>query len=259
MPVSLDVNLLVKGALPPLDALREQWRAASLASVWMHADDWFHPAVDSVLEALSHRTPAEPACQDLGFARADAACGIGETIDDLTCLFTTLDRPAPVAAVRALTLGWVDGQATTAPAMSCVDAASGLHTLAHFLVRLREVYDDHGGLLAPSHDLLFVDVGLEKLPSWAQVGRSAGMGRTLTSVFGTGRPVAVLGGGAYVALVDPTSVEEPGEETLARRIERAARDLRIAGLLRRPPRIWREPLPATYEAATTLLMSRRGR
>lgn len=253
------MNLLVKGALPPLDALREQWRSASLASVWMHADDWFHPAIDALLEALTRHASTGPACEDLGFARADAACGIGETIDDLACLFTTINRQVPVEAVRALTLGWVDGQAATAPPMSCVDAASGLHTLEYFIVRLREVYGPPDRDPAARHALLFVDVGLENLPLWERVARSAGMGRTLAGEFGAARPIAVLGGGSYVILVDPTDDAEPTEESLARRIERSARDLGISDLLRRPPRVWREPLPRTHSAAVALLSTRRRR
>ena len=253
------MNPLAKGALPPLDTLREQWRSASLASLWMHADDWFHPTVDSLLEALSRRTPAEPACTDLGFARADAACGIGETIDDLTCLFTTINRRVPVAALRALTLGWVDGQAATTPPMSCVDAASGLHTLEYFITRLQESYGAYSRSPAPAGSLLFVDVGLENLPLWERVGRSAGMGRTLAAAFAVGWPIGVLGGGFYVILVDPTDCSEPATAPLARRIERCARELGIFDLLRRPPRVWREPLPATHAALSALLTARRRR
>ena len=257
--VSLGVTLLVKGALPPLDTLREQWRSASLASVWLHPDDWFHPAVDAVLEAVARRAPGQPAFTDLGFARADAACGIGETIDDLTCLFTTINRRVPVAAVRALTLGWVDGQAVTMPPMSCVDAASGLHTLEYFIVRLQEVYGARDQAPDPADALLFVDVGLENLPLWERVGRSAGMGRTLAEAFGVGRPIGVLGGGFYVVLLQPADQPGLAEAPLARRIERCARELGISDLLRRPPRVWREPLPATHAALSAHLAARRRR
>ena len=252
------MNLLVKGALPPLDVLREQWRSASLASVWLHPDDWYHPSVDALLEAVSRSSPTGPACEGLGFARADAACGIGEAIDDLTCLFTTISRIVPVAAIRALTVGWVDGQSVTTPPMTCVDAASGLHTLEYFIVRLQETYQGHDPSPAPS-SLLFVDVGLANLPLWERVGRSAGMGHALTRIFGAGRPVAVLGGGAYVILTDTAGSPETAGQALARRIEGTARDLGIFDLVRRPPRVWREPLPPTHAAATALLTSHRRR
>lgn len=249
------MNLLVKGALPPLDALREQWRSASLAAVWLHADDWYHPSIDAVLETLAQGESTAPACEDLGFARADAACGIGEAIDDLGCLFTTINRDIPVAAVRALSLGWVDGHAITTPPMSCVDPGSGLHTLEYFVVRLQETYQASASLAAPA--LIFVDVGLENLPLWERVGRSAGMGQILMTTFGAGRPIAALGGGFYVILGDPTDAPDTAGQALARRIERSARDLRIADLVRHPPRVWQEPLPATHAAAATLLTSRR--
>ena len=234
------MNLLAKGALPPLDALREQWRSASLAAVWLHADDWYHPSIDAVLECLAQGKPTAPACADLGFARADAACGIGEAIDDLGCLFTTIHRDIPVDAVRALSLGWVDGHAITMPPMSCVDPGSGLHTLEYFVVRLRETYQARSSLEAPA--LIFVDVGLENLSLWERVGRSAGMGQILTSTFGSGRPIAALGGGFYVVLGDPADAPDASGQALARRIEHAARDLRIFELVRHPPRVWQEPL-----------------
>lgn len=252
------MNLLVRGAQPPLDALREQWRSASLSSVWLYADDWYHPSVDALLEALSHESPTEHACESLGFARAAAACGIGEAIDDLSCLFTTIDRTVPVSAIRSLTLGWVDGQTATAPPMTCIDAASGLHSLEYFIVRLREVYETHDHA-SERGTLLFIDVGLENLPLWERVARSAGMGRTLTGTFGAGRPIAALGGGFYVTLAALTDSPEAAGHALARRIERSASDLGISDLLRRPPRVWREELPSTHLAAAASLSARRRR
>lgn len=252
------MNLLAQGARPPLDALREQWRSASLSAVWRHADDWYHPSVDTLLEALSQGSPTEPACESLGFARAVAACGIGEAIDDLTCLFTTISHSVPVAAIRSLTLGWVDGVAATTPPMSCIDAASGLHSLEYFIVRLREIYETHDHSSQRSA-LLFIDVGLENLPLWERVARSAGMGQTLAGAFGAGRPIAALGGGCYVTLAAPADSPDTAGQALSRRIERSARDLGISDLLRRPPRVWREALPPTHLAATALLTARRRR
>ena len=252
------MNLLVKDALPPLDTLRQRWRASTLSSVWRHADDWYHPSVDALLTALSQGAPTEAACEELGRARADAACGIGEAIDDLTCLFTTINRSVPIEDVRALTLGWVDEQVVTAPAASCIDAGSGLHTLEYFIVRLLEAYqtDDRPwerGIL------LFVDVGLENLSLWERVARSAGMGRTLTEVFGAGRPTAALGGGFYVVLADRADSSAAAGRALTRHIERIARDLGTCALLRRPPRVWREELPPTHSAAAALLAGHRRR
>lgn len=252
------MNLLATGALPPPDALREQWRSASLISIWRHADDWYHPAVDAVVEALSTGQPAEAACELLGYARADAGCGIGEATDDLICLFSTLDHPTPATVVRALTIGWVDGQTLAPPAMSCVDAGSGLHTFEYFTVRLREAYGT-GGRSGGGQDLLFVDVGLANLSLWDRVGRSAGMGHTLINAFSPGHPIAVLGGGSYVTLTDTTPGPVSTERTLADTIEKSARDLGISIFLRRPPRIWREDLPETHEEAVALLNSRRRR
>lgn len=246
------MDLPTTGALPPLEALREQWRRASLTSAWLFADDWYHPAVDDLLEMLALGAPAEPACLDLGFARADVGCGIGEAIDDLTCLFTTLDHPTPGAAIRALTTGWVDGQALVASRMGQVDAGSGLQTLEHFIITLQQTYRSP----EPSGALLFVDVGVADLSLWDRVGRSAGMGHILTSTFGTGHPIAVLGGGSYVTQT-AIAGQACDDRNLAGRIERSARHLGISELLRQPTRVWHEPLPVSHAAAVTLLRGRR--
>ena len=252
------MNLLVQDALPPLDTLRQRWRASSLSSVWRHADDWYHPSVDVLLMALSDGSPTESACEELGRARADAACGIGEAIDDLTCLFTTIKRSVPIADVRALTLGWVDEQALTAPAAGCIDAGSGLHTMEYFIVRLLEAYQTDDRPWERGF-LLFVDVGLENLSLWERVARSAGMGHTLTEVFGAGRPTAALGGGFYVILADSGDSSATAGRALAQHIERSAKELGTSALLRHPPRVWREELPRTHSAAAALLAAHRRR
>lgn len=253
------MNLLVRGALPPRDALREQWRATSHASIWLHPDDWYHPSVDAVLEALPLGDAVLTACEELGYARADAGCGIGEAIDDLGCLFTALDHPVPAQALRSLTLGWVDGQAAVPP-MACVDAGSGLHTAEYFTVRLQETYGAaaRAGVLArENHVLVFVDAGLENLPFWDRVARSAGMGAALSSAFGEGHPVAALGGGAYVALVERSASTPPALGELRGLIDSTASTMGISATLRRPPRVWTEELPPTHADAATLVASRQ--
>ena len=262
------MNVLAPGALPPLETLRSQWRSASLASTWLHPDDWYHPSIDVLLEALPRTDHAESACEALGSARAEAGCGVGETIDDLTCLFGTLNRPAPGAAIRALTIGWVGSQTATSLSMSCVDASSGLHTLEYFSVRLREVYGALArGRVVPSagHSLLFVDVGLENLSLLDSAGCSAGMGHALLNAFEAGHPIAVLGGCFYVTLVEPPTDLAPSADadalslSLSKRIEQSASDLGFIEFLRRPPRVWCEPLPDTHEDVMALLHGRRRR
>src|SRR5690554_5498453 len=104
--VSLVVTSL-EATDPSLLSLREHWREQSLAVAWLRSGDWFHPAVDSVVEAVTSDDGVLDALEALGVARASHGVGMGETIDDLACLYRVLEGGAPpLDAVRALCEGW---------------------------------------------------------------------------------------------------------------------------------------------------------
>ena len=103
---------LPDGALPA--ALRDRWRDESVRSVWLRPSDWYHPAVDALAAALLADGDRDAAAAELGRARGYDGVGIGETMDDLTCLYRTLgaDEP-PMAVLRSLCEGWADAQSGT--------------------------------------------------------------------------------------------------------------------------------------------------
>ncbi|MEP7764719.1 hypothetical protein [Sanguibacter sp. 25GB23B1] len=242
--------------MPPTDALREQWRATSLQTVWLHEDDWYHPAVDAIVEALADGTTSLPACERLGLARAHNGCSIGETIDDLMCLLGPRGGTDVSAALRALCSGWAEGQNAPLGAQGCTDPETGLHTVGHLAARLAEVYGSarlRGTAASESHALVVVDVGLDQVAPWQRIARSASMGRTLIDTFGPSHPMASLGGGTFAVLVERDDELLATLDDLRILIKQDAGDLGVSTILRRPPRIWIETLPATATEGTTLL------
>lgn len=250
------MKFLVEGALPPTDALREQWRATSIQSVWLHEDDWYHPAVDAIVESLADGTSPLPACERLGLARAHSGCGLTETIDDLMCLIASPAGPPAAEALRALCTGWVEGQAAPRSAELFHDPETGLRTADYLAARLDEVYGTasrRGTSAHETHALVVVDVGLDHVSPWQRIARSASMGRTLTDAFGDGHPMAAIGGGTFVSLVELDDDLPATLDDLRILIKQDAGDLGVSTILRQPPRVWLENLPGTAAEAADLL------
>jgi hypothetical protein len=241
--------------LPP--DVRDRWRASSVASVWLRPADWYHPAVDALVEAVVAGCDAGPAAERLGEARAESGVGISETIDDLSCLFSAVgpDGP-PLALVRSLCEGWAAGQAATPVLTHCIDPDSGLPTEEYLGVRLTETYgvaQRAGRRAGETHALLLADVESQPLEPWSRIVRSAVVGQGLVLAFGEGHPMAALGGGVFAVLVERGA--DLGATAMALRAALAdhARSMGVQDLVREPPRVWLEPLPDTRMQAVELL------
>ncbi len=237
--------------------VRERWQARSLASVWLRPTDWYHPAVDALIEAILDDADATPAAERLGGARGSAGVGISEAIDDLSCLFTALgDVSPPLPLVRALCEGWAADQ-VAAPALThCIDADSGVPTAAYLGVRLGEAYgvaERTGRPVSETHALLVTDVEARELAPWSRIVRSAVVGEALTVVFGEGHPMAVLGRGTFAVLVERSPALGLEALTLRDRLVEHARSHGAQDLIRQPPRVWVESLPSTRLQAVELL------
>ncbi|WP_242496446.1 hypothetical protein [Xylanimonas protaetiae] len=241
----------------PGDAdLRERWRAASLADVWLRPGDWYHPAVDALVEAVEAGRGPEAAAHRLGAARGSAGVGMGEALDDVTCLYRALGRPVDVEAVRALAVGWAEGHEAV-PAHAVVrDPGTGLATAEYLGERLRETYgqaEREGSTASETSCLVVLDVALDDLDAWRRMARAATVGRTLDQVFGTGHPMAVLSDGIYAVLCPRSQGTPQLAQTLRRVVEKNAEILGLAGAMRRPTRVWVEHLPAAHADAVELL------
>ncbi|MBI9113415.1 hypothetical protein [Sanguibacter suaedae] len=247
---------LLQGAKTPPEALREQWRAASIRSVWAHPDDWYHPAVDAIVEAVVDGHSPVAACERLGASRSAAGCGITEAIDDLACLWATIGGNPPIEAVRALSTGWAENEASTAVTPTWVDAETGLNTVGYLAVRLREAYGIARRKRQMPRDgfaLAVIDVSLEELAGWQRVARSASMGQILRDTFGDGHPMASLGGGTFVALCTRDNQLPALLNDLRILMDQDSRRYGLSAAVRQPARIWLESLPQTAEGATQLL------
>lgn len=245
---------------PALVQVREAWRVRSLASVWLRPGDWYQPVVDDVVLAVTLDVGVLDAVEALGAARAEHGVGIGETLDDLTHLFRVLeDGPPPIEAVRALCEGWAAPGGPGFVATTCMDPESGLPTAEYLAVRLREAYGvarRRGGTPEQDLRLLLVDVARDGVAPWDRLARSAAAGRAIEVAFGEGHPAASLGGGVFAVLLERARVDD-ALATLAHQIEVVGRELGVTDVLRRPPRLWVEPLPREHRDAVALLTTRR--
>ncbi len=246
----------IPAGTPGSAGLRERWRAASLADVWLRPSDWYHPAVDAVVDAVEAGRGPAAAAQRLGAARGAAGVGIGEALDDLTCLYRALGEPVDPEAMRAMAVGWSEGH-ETGPSKGVVrDPATGLPTVEYLGERLRETYghaERDGTSAGELACLVVLDVALDDLDAWRRMARSATVGRTLDQVFGDGHPMAVLTDGLYVVLCPRSQGTPQLAQTLRRVVEKNAEILGLASAMRRPTRVWVEQLPPSHADAVDLL------
>ncbi|BDZ42469.1 hypothetical protein GCM10025865_17680 [Paraoerskovia sediminicola] len=249
------MDLLVEHHEADAERVRDRWRARSVESVWLRPDDWFHPAVDALTEALVEARCAQAAAERLGHGRGEAGVSIGEAIDDLACLYRTIGAEPDLGTLRALSTGWAAGAETQPVALGTMDPRSGLPTTAYLSQRLRETYAEarrSGTLVTHTHCLVVVDVAVDHAPTVLRVAREAAMGTAMTEACGDGHPMAALGSGSYAALW--SRLEAADRVVMIRRaIERTGVRMGVTAVLRRPPRVWIEPLPASPQGAAALL------
>lgn len=237
--------------------LREQWRTESVENVWLRPNDWYHPAVDAVVEAVVSGTSPDAAAARLGEVRGSTGVGITEAIDDLICLYRSAGGDSPPAEIiRALCEGWVHAHESAPAFTECMDPESALGTVGYLAMRLTEVYGEAarlGSSATETHCLTIIDVESGENAPWRQMARSAAMGRALTTVYGAGHPMARLSGGIFVALVQRDAYLGADVRMLRAVVEQETSSLGVADVTRQPPRIWIEQLPATHDQAVGLL------
>jgi hypothetical protein len=249
------MNLPLDG--PPRQSdVRELWRTTSLAEVWLRPGDWYHPAVDALIEAVEDDRCPVAAAQRLGAARGAAGVGIGEALDDVTCLYRATGRPVAVEVVRATAIGWVQGREGASMLPGVHDPATGLPTGDYLAERLRETYGRvarDGQDVTETHCLLIVDVAVDGLDAWQRMARSAAVGRTLDQIFGDGHPMATMADGIFAVLCERGEALTGVAHSVRRVVERNAEILGLTEALRSPTRVWVERLPGTHDGALQLL------
>ncbi|WP_143338049.1 hypothetical protein [Demequina sp. NBRC 110054] len=240
-------------------SLLRQWESASVDSVWLRPGDWYTPAAEALVEALDARLDTAPAAYRLGQARASVGVGITEAIDDMAVLFRSAGyESAPIRSIRSLCEGWTEGDSATQIATQMHDPESGLGTADYLVQRLAEVYGaaERKGLRVPdTHALVMVDVSVEDSDPWQRMARNAAVGQALTGAYGTGYPMSRLSDGLYAVLVERGAGLGMGIAELRDHIGDKAVQMRVANLVRQPPRVWIESLPTTHRYAHELVES----
>ena len=233
------------------ERLRDRWRASSVESVWLRPSDWYHPAVDVLVEAVLHDADPCAAAEELGRARGYDGVGITETLDDLACLYRTAGVAIPpLDAIRALSGGWADGSSAGIGSGPAFDPETGLPTRAYLELRLRETYDARQ---EAGHRLVVVDVAAGEVSGFLRIARSAATGAALTTAFGAGHPMATLGGGMFAALVRPGDDLEGRLDVLHADLAARCAAVEVRATTRQPVRAWTERLPGTHGDAVRLL------
>ena len=224
--------------------------------MWLRPSDWYHPAVDRVAHAVATGARAHEAAEDLGRARADAGVGVGETIDDLVCLYRTEHLEPPLDVVRALTSGWADAQAGLAVSGGVIDPTTGLPTAAYLGQRLAETYGAatrDGTSVRTTYALTVVDVAVDEVPALLRAARASALGAALRAVFGASEPMAALGNGVAAVVTRRGGNLEAQSACLRTEITARVVPLQVSTATRHPVRIWQVLLPWTHTEALTLL------
>ncbi len=241
----------------PGSALTEEWRAASVQTVWLRPGDWYTPAVDALVEAIEAGLDTAPSASRLGAARATAGVGVTEAIDDLAIVFRAAGyEDTPIRSVRALCEGWTGGNPASGALGTMTDPESGLGTIEYLSQRLVEVYGAakrRGESVSDTHALVVVDVSVVDSDIWQRIARNAAVGSALVGAYGDGHPMAHLGDGLYGVLVRRGEALGIGIAALREHISERATSMRVGNLWRQPPRVWVESLPETHAYAVTLL------
>ena len=244
---------------PGSAALLSRWESASIDTVWLRPGDWYTPATEALVEALEARLDTAPAAYRLGQARSAAGVGITEAIDDMAVLFKAAGfASAPIRSIRSLCEGWTAGSSPLLDAPAMTDAESGLGTPEYLTQRLAEVYGAAtraGAVVTDTHALVMVDVSVDSTDPWQRIARNAAAGDALRGAYGEGHPMARMGDGLYAVLVQRGSALGAGIASLRDHIAERAQAMKGDNLMRQPPRVWIESLPATHAFASELVES----
>ncbi|MBD8057860.1 hypothetical protein IC607_02630 [Cellulomonas sp. JH27-2] len=244
----MTTHVRLGGALLPAD-LTQRWRDASIATVWRRASDWDHQAADDLAYAVAIGDDPRDSAWNLGRARGEIGVGIEEALDDVGCLYRVLGpHDPPPTVVRALAGGWADAQAGAVVAGPCRDPESGLPTGQYLAVRLAEAaqHPEPGRLLV-------VDVAARAVTPPVRLARSAAVGAALTSTYGSGHPMAALGGGVFAVLERGGLDDVDLTPVLRREIQARVADEPVRSATRCPVRIRSVDVPHDADEAELLV------
>jgi len=193
-----------------------------------------------------------PACADLARRRGSEGVALTETLDDIAALFRAARLGDPsYAAVRTVSLNWLDAAQGRIDAAGCVDPRYGLGTAAHLDARLAELYQEghrHGFSPAETHSLVVVELPEVAETPWDDALRMSEVANCLRAVFDGGQTIGMATPRRAV-VVAPRATDLPrAAEVLRRRLHRTRAVAPTA-----EPAIWIEALPIERADAGQLL------
>lgn len=229
--------------------------------VGVSREDWLHPAVEALAEALDGGTPDPgPALARLGRARAAAGFTLDEVIEDLRCLYDVIDpaRRAPLDRLDTLEVarGWTDGFVEATQDIGCVDPLTGLATEAFLRARLAQTYrhcDSLGLAAGDVHTLVVVRLALDGIREPHRSLLAVRAAERLRSLFTGGETIAAVDPACFIALAANTPELGAALAALADPLLPTTRPGHPSGADTRTYRVWIEPLPTTVDHTLTLL------
>jgi hypothetical protein len=239
----------------------EAWLGETRRRVGVSREDWLHPAVEALAEALDGGSPDPgPALARLGRARAAAGFTLDEVIEDLRCLYDVVDpaRRAPLDRFDTLEVarGWADGFVEATQDIGCVDPLTGLATEAFLRARLAQTYrhcDALGLAAGDGHTLVVVRLALDGVREPDRSLLAVRAAERLRTVFTGGETLSTIGPGRFIALVANTPELGAALAALADPLLPTTRPGHPSATRTRTYRVWVEPLPATVNHAIALL------
>ncbi|MBL8774950.1 MAG: hypothetical protein JNK12_03425 [Acidimicrobiales bacterium] len=236
----------------------EAWLGEARRRVGVSRDDWLHPAVEALAEALDGGfTEPGPALARLGAIRASNGFTLDEVIEDLHCLYDVVDPARRVRLDRLDTLevarGWVHGFAEATRDMGCVEPLTGCATEAFLRARLTQTYqhcDSIGLGAADVHSLVVVRLPLESLREPHRSLLAVRVAERLRVVFDGGETIASVGPGTFIVLVADTPAVGAALASLTERVEP---DLVCDEASPVRTQLWIEGLPESLDQALSLI------
>jgi GGDEF domain-containing protein len=226
--------------------------------------------VDVVCEAVLAGVDPDKALVELGRARAEAGCGLGETLQDVAALHAVLTVPdglvsadpdaTPARLLRVTAMAWSDVLVQQLADGEVRDGLTGLANTAYLRARLREIYRAaavDGCPVRVRHVLVVVAVDMAHATGWSRLAAMVLMADVLRTAFDGGQTLATIGPATMVVLAERDG--RISERTAATRWLTAAR-LGVDPQLSRiaVPTVWLEPLPDTHAAACRLVAELSG-
>lgn len=225
--------------------MREAWRRRSLAAGWAHVDDWWAPAVDTVIAAVQAGADLSGPLRMLGESRGRAGAGIAETLDDLGALLGAIGRTGtPLALVKPVAEGWTRAGPVSLTHATCEDPLTGLVTMPYLRTRLGEVYREalrDRICPADTHRLLLIAL-TSSSSEWQRLARTIVIGHDLRRAFPGGETLSLAGRNRVIVLARAC----PAPDFAFARLRR-----KLAGAHGARVRVFR--LPSRHEEALRLL------